>query len=291
MKLLFTALILGTTASVFAQDAPPAPPTPPAAARLAIMPAVGGDVIVAGVTKNAPFTADESGETVRVMPDGNRIVQNWTGKIARNSQGHINRNISSGKVGDGAARPVIFSGGMAGPGVVALGSGDGVKHIVTTRADAEIAAASGARTIVAAPTERAVAVGTTKGYRIEGDATKEGTWVYADGAAKMAVESGVISVAGVRTVEDGKSQTRKESLGTRDFGGVQADGHRVITTYAAGAIGNEREIEITSEVWFSKDLGVVVYSKRNDPRTGETTYQMTNIVRAEPDASLFPGNK
>lgn len=291
MKSLFTALILGTTASVFAQDAPPTPPTPPTppiTARLAIMPAVGGDVIVAGVTKNAPFTADESGETVRLMPDGNRIVQNWIGKMARNSQGRIRREVTSGQVGD--ARPVIFSGGMAGPGVVALGSGDGVKHIVTTRADAETVA--GARTIVAAPAERgSVSVVTTTGHKIEGGAYKGGTWAYADAAAKMAIESGVISVAGAKHVEDGKSQTRKESLGTRDFGGVQAEGNRFINTYAAGAIGNERELEVTSEVWFSKDLGVVVYSKRNDPRSGETTYQMSNIVRAEPDASVFPGNK
>ena len=31
----------------------------------------------------------------------------------------------------------------------------------------------------------------------------------------------------------------------------------------------------------------MVYSKRSDPRTGEQTFQLTNIVRTEPDASLF----
>jgi hypothetical protein len=30
-----------------------------------------------------------------------------------------------------------------------------------------------------------------------------------------------------------------------------------------------------------------VYSKRSDPRMGEQTFKLTNVVRAEPDASLF----
>ena len=37
----------------------------------------------------------------------------------------------------------------------------------------------------------------------------------------------------------------------------------------------------------SPDLKTVISSKRNDPRMGEQTFQLTNIVRAEPDPSLF----
>ena len=283
MKLLFTAIILGTTGAVLAQDAPPAPPAPPippVAARLAVLPAVAGDVFVAGATKNAPFTADESGETVRVMADGNRIVNNWTGKVARNSEGRIRRELTSG---DAAGRPVIVAGGLASPAAVAIGAGEGMNHVVRTKVETERAVS--ARTVVTPAAEHgAVTVVSTGGH----DA-KSVTVVSPE--ARMAIEHGAVSVAGAKHAADGKVQTRKESLGTRDFGGVQADGHRSITTYAAGAIGNEREFEITSEVWFSKDLGVVVYTKRNDPRSGETTYQMTNIVRAEPDASLFPTKK
>ena len=32
---------------------------------------------------------------------------------------------------------------------------------------------------------------------------------------------------------------------------------------------------------------MVVYSKTDDPRTGEQTYKLTNIVRSAPDPSLF----
>ena len=35
------------------------------------------------------------------------------------------------------------------------------------------------------------------------------------------------------------------------------------------------------------DLKIVVLTKRSDPRFGETIYRLLNVVRAEPDASLF----
>jgi hypothetical protein len=55
----------------------------------------------------------------------------------------------------------------------------------------------------------------------------------------------------------------------------------------AGAIGNLAPVEIVSERWYSPDLQTVVYSRRSDPRFGETTYRLTNIIRAEPPAELF----
>lgn len=45
---------------------------------------------------------------------------------------------------------------------------------------------------------------------------------------------------------------------------------------------------IVSERWYSPDLQTVVMSKHSDPRMGETVFHLTNISRAEPDASLFP---
>ena len=32
---------------------------------------------------------------------------------------------------------------------------------------------------------------------------------------------------------------------------------------------------------------MMILSKRSDPRFGESTYRVTNIVRSEPDAALF----
>jgi hypothetical protein len=88
------------------------------------------------------------------------------------------------------------------------------------------------------------------------------------------------------------SQVKTESLGTKMMEGVTAEGKRVTRTIPAGQIGNERPIEITSEVWTSPDLQMVIFSKRNDPRFGETVYRLTDIKRAEPDPALFtvPGS-
>jgi hypothetical protein len=77
------------------------------------------------------------------------------------------------------------------------------------------------------------------------------------------------------------------SLGTQTIGGVTAEGTRYTRTIPAGQIGNVKPIVITTERWYSADLQMVVMTKRSDPRSGDTVFQMTNIARTEPAASLF----
>jgi hypothetical protein len=77
------------------------------------------------------------------------------------------------------------------------------------------------------------------------------------------------------------------SLGKRDFDGVSADGTRTTWTIPAGRIGNEKPIEIASERWYAPDLMLVVHTRYLDPRSGESTYRLTQLKRGEPDASLF----
>jgi hypothetical protein len=77
------------------------------------------------------------------------------------------------------------------------------------------------------------------------------------------------------------------SLGMKDFDGVKAEGKSTVWTIAAGEIGNRNPINVTSETWYSNDLQVTVFSRYNDPRTGESIYRLANIRRAEPPAELF----
>lgn len=77
------------------------------------------------------------------------------------------------------------------------------------------------------------------------------------------------------------------SLGAREFDGVRADGTKTTWTIPAGRIGNEKPIEIVSERWYAPDLMLVVATRRSDPRSGETSYRLTNLKRGEPDAALF----
>jgi TonB family protein len=85
----------------------------------------------------------------------------------------------------------------------------------------------------------------------------------------------------------GKTEFKQEDLGKQMMEGVEVQGTRIINSIPAGAIGNERQIDIVSERWYSNELQVVVMSRNSDPRIGETTYRMTNIVRSEPPADLF----
>jgi hypothetical protein len=78
------------------------------------------------------------------------------------------------------------------------------------------------------------------------------------------------------------------NLGSKDISGVgAAQGKSITHTIPAGEIGNAQPIASTSEIWYSPDLQSVVSSKRNDPRTGESTYTLSNIQRGEPSPSLF----
>jgi len=80
---------------------------------------------------------------------------------------------------------------------------------------------------------------------------------------------------------------KTEDLGTQVIQGVSAEGKRVTRVIAAGQEGNEKEIDIVTETWYSPDLQMVVQSKTSDPRFGETVYQLSGLSRAEPDPALF----
>jgi hypothetical protein len=87
--------------------------------------------------------------------------------------------------------------------------------------------------------------------------------------------------------ERGNALAKTEDLGTQVIQGVTAQGKRVTRAIPAGKEGNEKEIDIVTETWYSPDLHVVVMSKTSDPRFGDSTYQLNAINRTEPDPALF----
>ena len=80
---------------------------------------------------------------------------------------------------------------------------------------------------------------------------------------------------------------KKETLPLQNIEGVFATGARTTVTIPAGEIGNQLPISLVDEAWYSPDLRVNVMTKHSDPRSGETTYRLTQISRAEPDPQLF----
>jgi hypothetical protein len=96
---------------------------------------------------------------------------------------------------------------------------------------------------------------------------------------------GVSTLRFESTARLGRGVTR--SLGSKEFDGVRCDGRSTVWTLPAGQVGNVKPIAITSESWYSPDLQVTVYSRYDDPRTGESIYRLKDIRRGEPPAELF----
>jgi hypothetical protein len=76
-------------------------------------------------------------------------------------------------------------------------------------------------------------------------------------------------------------------LGRQIVNGVTADGSRSTSVIPVGAIGNDRPIEVIWERWLSPDLQILVMSHGHDPRSGDTTFHLTDLRRKEPDRTLF----
>jgi hypothetical protein len=88
-------------------------------------------------------------------------------------------------------------------------------------------------------------------------------------------------------MEKATSAPTEENLEAQNVNGVTAKGTRTTIDIPVGQIGNDRAFQVVNERWYSDDLQMVVKSSNSDPRFGTTTYDLTNINRAEPDATLF----
>jgi hypothetical protein len=84
-----------------------------------------------------------------------------------------------------------------------------------------------------------------------------------------------------------KASANGQSLGTQSIEGVLSEGTGSSETIPAGAIGNDKPIQVVNERWYSSELKTLTMTKHSDPRTGEETFRLTNIRRGEPSPDLF----
>ena len=89
------------------------------------------------------------------------------------------------------------------------------------------------------------------------------------------------------TTEKQVPNRRTEDLGSRGMSGINVQGTRITVTIPAGAYGNDRDLSVVNEKWYSPDLRALIKSLNSDPRFGDTTYELSNIVRSRPAPSLF----
>lgn len=197
--------------------------------------------------KGAPYTATAVTESTQVLGDGNHIVHKSSAFIARDGQGRTRREENFGEMG----------------GLHVQGGKVYLISDPSTNTD-----------YILNPDEQSARVVKREGLPQEKTRFNEERRKQLEAKMKAA------------TTESNAS-FKAESLGTQTIEGVSCEGRRETKTIPAGAIGNERPLEITSESWYSSDLHVLVLRKRNDPRLGETVYRLTNIKLGEPDPSLF----
>lgn len=235
--------------------------------------------IEGSLIKGAPYSAEVVNESVQVLGDGNRIVRKTTGRVYRDSQGRIRReqDIEPGHVGT-----ISISDPVA-------------KVTYSLDADRKTgwktgSAVAGAIGWAIAPTPAdPAAVEIRKAVEAEIVAFKAEVKmkkVSPDGPPPLPSPSPTPAILPMGHASPGWDE-KTEKLPARNIEGVMAEGVRTTRTIPAGAIGNEQPIVTVTEEWRSPDLRVLVLTRTSDPRTGESTYKLLNITRAEPAQSWF----
>lgn len=235
---------------------------------------VGAEVGIPGqVVKGAPYSAQVVTETTQTLADGNRIQHKSSSQVYRDSEGRTRREPSLGTIGlaPEADLPqlVFISDPVAGSSYVL-----------------NLKERTAQKSSMAPPDPHLAELKSELERSPAGDKARTNV-VYAASGAKAAGVAGPMQTFTYHIASPDGAPAKTEALGRQTIEGVAADGTRTTFTIDAGKIGNDRPIEIVSERWYSPDLRVVVTSRHNDPRVGETVYRLTGINRGEPDPSLF----
>lgn len=224
--------------------------------------AVGGP---GPAVKGAPYSATITNESVQTLADGTHITQSSSGSTARDSQGRTRQDAPLPAIGNLSAADA--------PHLVFLQDPVAGTSYTLNLTD---------KTAWKNPM-------LPNGINVSDTAVTTNTFYIhtrSAGPGELPPPPPPMVLQKHLAVEDG-ADVSTENLGSQTMEGVQVTGVRTTQTIPAGKIGNDRPITIVTEVWTSPELKTTVSSKRNDPRTGEQTFKLTNIQRAEPDPSLF----
>jgi hypothetical protein len=208
----------------------------------------------------SPFTADATTEFTQMLSDGNRIERRFSTSLARDGRG---RTRSEQDVA------------MLGP-LVVLQKGKNWSGNPDRSAPNE----APRFTVITDPIENVTYTLDVRMKEARRSPSKIATLQLLE--RKKVAEKIELDVR-----REGGNTFIAEALGTRQIEGVSAEGTRMTTTIPAGQVGNLNPIHLVTERWFAKELQMAVLITRRDPRSGETVYRLTNIVRAEPPPDLF----
>jgi len=257
--------------------------------------------------KGAPYSAETVIESTQTLADGNRINQKTTGHVYRDSEGRTRREDDRPNRVVGPGTPQVFqrssisivdpiagySYSLDTENKVAWRTAIGAAGAILGKV--EIAATEERRKMELdkALAEKMATMSEEDKVKLKEKIAQEQMTVGAVAAARGAGgaaggdgRGGMIARGSVAPVMPAGHEPNTP-LEHKVIEGLNVEGRKTTTTIPAGQIGNEQPITITSEQWQSPELGVLVFTRHSDPRTGESIYRLQNIVRAEPDRSLF----
>jgi hypothetical protein len=235
-------------------------------------------VVESRITTGRPYSAEATTEFVQVLGDGNKIARRSTVRIYRDGEGRTRREELAS---DGTVKSISIYDPVAHVSYVLdpttrTARRSPIRMVYPSKAVADkVGAEREAAARVAGKIE--VAPEPLPAQAAGEDMRKRQTELVVRAAGAGALQPAM------RVQRDAS----EESLGQKVIDGVLADGKRVTTVLPAGAIGNQQAITVSSEQWFSPDLEILLTTRHTDPRTGETSYTLSNITRGEPAAGLF----
>jgi hypothetical protein len=254
-------------------------------AQIEMAKAVGaGTWVELKTVKGAPYSATAESETIQMLTDGNRIRSKTTTNIARDSEGRTRREIVGSTPGVPAQ---VFINDPVSNTTYSLNP----KQRTATKSQVKITVVEKRAVESEAKTSTATVTLNGAGGKMEpmDEAQRAAMGQKLRQAKEMAAASGqsvaVGGFGGGVMVRRNPGQT--ESLGQQTIEGVLCEGKRTTVTIPANTIGNDQPINVVSEEWYSPELQALVLTKQTDPRHGETTYRLTNIIRSEPARNLF----
>jgi hypothetical protein len=279
MTLFNLAAVLFLVGAVSAQtDSPPPlaralPDFGPLQAK-ASMVSVRSEIMDAEPVKGSPFCATISSEHTQNFADGNRIHTSDNSTMCRDGEGRMRRESTLMLLGPAAQNPPNKL-------ITIIDPVAGFRYVLDPNVKV-------ARKMPLAPPGAAADAKTMRGPAVRDAAPAPGNVMFyqAGGAAGPELMASQVFVhKGGQEEKEPDSTT--ENLGDQTIDGIHATGTRVTTTIAAGKMGNDQPMVVTSERWYSPELKATVMTKHNDPWAGELKTQFTNVNTSEPDPSLF----
>ena len=293
-----TCVTLLAASTVYAQDEAARKVATEVAARVPLEQAV----------KSAPYAAETLVEGTQQLADGNRIVRKTTGRVYRDGEGRTRREEDrpNGAVTISISDPVAgYSYSLDAQNKIAwrtpIGVGGAImnkieaaqtpteRRVYEERTNAEGQREVGFRSVPMTEEEKQKVEAAARAARVAGAGDAQSRSVATEQEKVAAAGGGGVFVGrgGAVSMPRTRIPVTAGPLEHKTIEGVAVEGRKTTTVIPAGQVGNEQPITITSEQWRSPDLNVLVMTRHSDPRSGDSSYRLLNVVRSEPDRSLF----